>query len=222
MIKAVLWDFGGVITSSPFEAFQRYEKSNNIPQNFIRTVNSTNPDDNAWAQFESSQISAEEFDGLFAQETAAAGHAIRGHEVLSLLSGSVRPEMVNALGLIKEKYRIACITNNVKGAGEGPGMASDPDAVKAHEKATQVAGIMELFDFVIESSKVGLRKPDPRIYQLACEKMGIEPSEAVFLDDLGINLKPAKAMGMTTIKVLSAEQALNDLSGILSMELPTQ
>ena len=102
MIKAVLWDFGGVITSSPFEAFQRYEKSNNIPQNFIRTVNSTNPDDNAWAQFESSQISAEEFDGLFAQETAAAGHAIRGHEVLSLLSGSVRPEMVNALGLIKD------------------------------------------------------------------------------------------------------------------------
>jgi putative hydrolase of the HAD superfamily len=79
---------------------------------------------------------------------------------------------------------------------------------------------MGLFDFVIESSKVGLRKPNPRIYELACEKMGIEPSEAVFLDDLGINLKPAKAMGMTTIKVLSAAQALNELSEILSMELP--
>ena len=220
MIKAVLWDFGGVITSSPFEAFGRYETSNNIPQDFIRTVNATNPDTNAWAQFESSNISAEEFDGLFADETSAAGHRIPGSEVLALLSGSVRPEMVTALGLIKKKYRIACITNNVKGAGQGPGMASDPDAAKAHEKATQIAGVMDLFDFVIESSKVGLRKPNPRIYELACEKMGIEPSEAVFLDDLGINLKPAKAMGMTTIKVLSAAQALNELSEILSMELP--
>lgn len=220
MIKAVLWDFGGVITSSPFEAFGRYEASNNIPQDFIRTVNATNPDTNAWAQFESSNISAEEFDGLFADETSAAGHRIPGSEVLALLSGSVRPEMVTALGLIKKQYRIACITNNVKGAGQGPGMASDPDAAKAHEKATQIAGVMGLFDFVIESSKVGLRKPNPRIYELACEKMGIEPSEAVFLDDLGINLKPAKAMGMTTIKVLSAAQALNELSEILSMELP--
>ena len=220
MIKAVLWDFGGVITSSPFEAFGRYEASNNIPLDFIRSVNATNPDTNAWAQFESNQVSADEFDGLFAAETLAAGHRIPGNEVLALLSGSVRPEMVSALGLIKKKYRIACITNNVKGAGEGPGMASDPNAIKAHEKATQIAGIMDLFDFVIESSKVGLRKPNPRIYELACEKMGIEPFEAVFLDDLGINLKPAKAMGMTTIKVLSAKQALSELSEILSMELP--
>ena len=213
MIKAVLWDFGGVITSSPFEAFNRYEADNNIPKDFIRSVNATNPDRNAWAQFESNAVSLAEFDPIFAEETAAAGHRIAGAEVMKLLSGSIREEMVAALVLIKQKYRIACITNNVKGAGAGPGMASDS------VKAARVSEVMALFDFVIESSVVGLRKPNPKIYQLACEKMGIEPTEAVFLDDLGINLKPAKAMGMRTIKVTSATQALTELSEILAMEL---
>lgn len=213
MIKAVLWDFGGVITSSPFEAFNRYEADNNIPKDFIRSVNATNPDSNAWAQFESNAVSLAEFDPIFAEETAAAGHRIAGAEVMKLLSGSIREEMVAALVLIKQKYRIACITNNVKGAGAGPGMASDS------VKAARVSEVMALFDFVIESSVVGLRKPNPKIYQLACEKMGIEPTEAVFLDDLGINLKPAKAMGMRTIKVTSAAQALTELSEILAMEL---
>lgn len=213
MIKAVLWDFGGVITSSPFEAFNRYELANDIPKDFIRSVNATNPDTNAWAQFESNSLKLEEFDPIFADETEKAGHRIPGKDVLKLLSGSIRPEMVAALELIKKNFRIACITNNVKGAGTGPGMASDID------KATKIADIMSLFDFVIESSAVGFRKPDPRIYKLACEKLAIEPSEAVFLDDLGINLKPAKAMGMTTIKVATAEQALNELSEILSMNL---
>jgi putative hydrolase of the HAD superfamily len=213
MIKAVLWDFGGVITSSPFEAFNRYEIANSIPKDFIRSVNARNPDTNAWAQFESNSVSLAEFDGIFAEETEKAGHRIQGKEVMKLLSGQIRPEMVDALKLIKENFRIACITNNVKGAGEGPGMASD------HSKAEKIVEIMALFDFVIESSIVGFRKPDPRIYQLACEKMGIEPAEAVFLDDLGINLKPAKAMGMQTIKVSSAQQALAELSEILSMKL---
>ena len=121
MIKAVLWDFGGVITSSPFEAFNRYEADNNIPKDFIRSVNATNPDRNAWAQFESNAVSLAEFDPIFAEETAAAGHRIAGAEVMKLLSGSIREEMVAALVLIKQKYRIACITNNVKGAGAGPG-----------------------------------------------------------------------------------------------------
>ncbi len=213
MIKAVLWDFGGVITSSPFEAFNRYELANGIPKDFIRSVNAKDPDTNAWAQFESSSVSLEEFDPIFAAETEKAGHRIPGKEVMKLLSGHIRPEMVEALKLIKKNYRIACITNNVKGAGEGPGMASD------HSKAEKIVEIMGLFDFVIESSLVGFRKPDPRIYQLACDKMGIDASEAVFLDDLGINLKPAKAMGMQTIKVTSAEQALGELSAILSMKL---
>jgi putative hydrolase of the HAD superfamily len=214
MIKAVLWDFGGVFTSSPFEAFNRYETARGIPLDFIRSVNATNPDSNAWAQFESSQLELADFDELFAAETDSAGHRIPGIDVLNLLSGDVRPEMVDALGLIKQNYRVGCITNNVQGAGEGPGMASDP------AKAAQVLDILALFDVVIESSKVGIRKPEPRIYELACDAMAVDPTEAVFLDDLGINLKPAKAMGMTTIKVVSSAQALGELSEILSMTLP--
>ncbi len=213
MIKAVVWDFGGVITTSPFEAFNRYEAEQGIPLDFIRSVNATNGDSNAWAQFESSQVSMEAFDQLFAQETAQAGHRIRGFDVLALLSGDVRPEMVNALKRVKERYAIACLTNNVKGAGKGPGMAS------SGQKATEVQSIMALFDKVIESSIVGFRKPDPRIYQLVCQEMGIAAQEAVFLDDLGINLKPARALGMQTIKVTSAQQALKELSVLLDMDL---
>ena len=213
MIKVVLWDFGGVITSSPFEAFNRYEQERGLPADFLRRVNATNPDTNAWAMLESSQVSPEEFDLLFAQESESLGHRVPGLEVLQLLAGDIRPKMVAALRAIKSRYRIACITNNIKGAGEGPGMASDAG------KAAQVGEVMELFDHVIESSLVGYRKPDPRIYQLACEKMGCTPEEALFLDDLGINLKPARAMGMQTIKVLNEHQALADLSSALSMEL---
>ena len=213
VIRAVLWDFGGVITSSPFEAFNRYEQERGLPRDFIRSVNATNPDDNAWAQFESSRVSLEEFDGLFAAETEAAGHRIPGADVLQLLSGAVRPEMVRALKRIRQDFKMACLTNNVKGAGEGPGMAA------SERKAAQIQEIMALFDFVLESSVVGFRKPDPRMYQAACEQAEIEPHEAVFLDDLGINLKPARAMGMTTIKVLSADQALGDLSDVLGIDL---
>jgi len=213
MIKAVLWDFGGVITSSPFEAFNRYEAERGMPRDFIRSVNATNPDSNAWAQLESNQVSLAEFDTLFAEETAAAGHRIPGTDVLQLLSGDVRPEMVRALERVKQDYKIACLTNNVKDVGEGPGMAMD------EAKVAQITDIMELFDFVIESSVVGFRKPDPRMYEAACTQAGIEPAEAVFLDDLGINLKPARAMGMTTIKVLSADQALVDLGEVLGIDL---
>jgi putative hydrolase of the HAD superfamily len=213
MIKAVIWDFGGVFTTSPFDAFNRYEAEHGIPTNFIRSVNAVNPETNAWAQFESSQVSLVEFDQVFADETEAAGHRIPGHDVLELLSGDLRPAMVAALVAIKRQYRVACITNNVKGAGEGPGMVSDP------AKAAAVMEVMAQFDFVIESSVVGIRKPNPRIYQMACDRLGIEPSEALFIDDLGINLKPARALGMTTIKVLSEQQALTDLSSVLTMEL---
>lgn len=212
MIKAVLWDFGGVITSSPFESFNRFEEERGLPNNFIRSVNATNPDSNAWAQFESSQVSLAEFDALFSDETAAAGHRISGVDVLRLLSGSVRPEMVKALQRVKQNYKIACLTNNVKGPGEGPGMAADA------AQAAEVSNVMSLFDFVIESSVVGFRKPERKFYELACAQAGIVPEEAVYLDDLGINLKPARAMGMTTIKVLSADQALSELGEILGID----
>lgn len=212
MFKAVLWDFGGVITSSPFEAFSRYEHANNLPHDFIRGINSTNPDTNAWALLESSAISVDEFDQKFAEEAAAKGHEVRGSDVLALLSGDIRPEMVNALKLISQSHAIGCITNNVN-TGQGPGMSSSKN------KASQVAEVMKLFEIVIESSKVGIRKPDPKIYQLACQQMNIAPEQAIYLDDLGINLKPARALGMTTIKVLNANQALDELEAHLGLAL---
>lgn len=212
MFKAVLWDFGGVITSSPFEAFNRYEKERGLPADFLRSINATNPDSNAWAQLESSQVTVDEFDELFAQEAESKGHRVMGKDVLELLSGDVRPEMVNALKAIKTQHQIGCITNNVN-TGQGPGMA------KSSEKAAQVAEIMALFDVVIESSKVGIRKPDPEIYRMTCEQMSIQPEETIYLDDLGINLKPARALGMATIKVLNADQALDELETLLDMQL---
>src|SRR6056297_578853 len=213
MIEAVLWDFGGVLTTSPFEAFNRYESERGIPLDFIRTINATNPEANAWAQFESSQISLDAFDSLFAAESEEAGHRIPGSEVVALLSGDVRPRMVEVLRLCKARYRVACITNNVKG-GQGPGMAS------TSARASSVAGVMELFDLVVESSIEGVRKPNPRIYQIACERLGISPERAVFLDDLGINLKPARALGMQTIKVLSEAQAIDDLCKLTGIAPP--
>lgn len=204
MIEAILWDFGGVLTTSPFEAFNRYEAARGIPRDFIRTINATNPEDNAWARFESSSISLEEFDRAFAGESEAAGHRIMGSEVVALLSGDIRPRMVAALEHCKEHFQVACITNNVK-SGTGPGMARDA------ARAGAVQEVMALFDLVVESSVEGIRKPNPRIYELTCERLGVIPERAVFLDDLGINLKPARALGMQTIKVLGEDQAIDEL-----------
>jgi putative hydrolase of the HAD superfamily len=215
MIEAVLWDFGGVLTTSPFEAFNRYEEERGIPKDFIRTINATNPESNAWAQFESSQISLEKFDTAFAEESEAAGHCIPGGEVVALLSGDIRPRMVAALKHCKEHFGVACITNNVK-SGTGPGMARDG------ERASAVQSVMELFDLVVESSIEGIRKPNPKIYQITCERLGVAPESTVFLDDLGINLKPARALGMSTIKVLGEDQALEELYSVTGLPRPDQ
>jgi putative hydrolase of the HAD superfamily len=204
-IEAVLWDFGGVITSSPFEAFNRFEAERGLPKDFIRTVNATNPDANAWALVERAEISATDFDARFAAESKSLGHEIRGAEVLPLLSGDIRPRMVHALKACAARFKVGCITNNVQ-TGHGAGMAG------SNEKARAVGDIMALFHHVIESSKIGLRKPDPRIYALMCEALDVDPKRCVYLDDLGVNLKPAAAMGMTTIKVVREDEALIDLA----------
>ncbi len=204
MIRAVLWDFGGVILSSPFDAFNRYEAANGLAADFIRSVNATNPDSNAWALLERNDVAPDEFDALFADESEALGHRIPGADVLGLLSGEIRPEMVTALDrVIRAGYRTACLTNNVVGG----------------EQRMDVGDVMVMFDHVVESSKVGCRKPEPRFYEIACELVGVEPSECVFLDDLGVNLKPARAMGMTTIKVGAAEPAIAELERVLGIDL---
>ena len=211
-LEAILWDFGGVFTTSPFENFNLLEERCGAPRDFIRTLNSVNPTSNAWAQFESNQVSLEEFDELFAKESKLAGHEIRGKAVISMLSGDLRPKMVELLKLCKEQYKVACITNNVK-AGRGPGMSTDDD------KASKVSKVMALFDDVIESSIEGIRKPNPEIYKLACRRISVEPEKCLFIDDLGINLKPAKELGMKTIKVLSEAQALKDICLITNINL---
>jgi putative hydrolase of the HAD superfamily len=211
-ISAVFWDFGGVILSSPFEAFNRFEREAGLPLDTIRGINATNPNTNAWARFERSDITAAEFDREFAVEAAARGHDIGGARVLSLLRGDVRPEMVRALDIVKAAgYATACLTNNMS-SHDSPGTSSDGDEHPHHD-------IMSRFDAVVESSKVGVRKPEPRFYEIACELVGVTPNQCVFLDDLGVNLKPAAAMGMTTIKVLSAHQALSDLEACLGITL---
>ena len=216
--QAVIWDFGGVITSSPFEAFNAYEKANGLPENFIRGINATNPDTNAWAQFERSEIDAAQFDALFLKEAQARGADVPGADVLTLLAGDIRPEMVAVLdGLKARGYRLACITNNVK-TGSGP--SHNPGMARSAEKAEAVADVMTCFEHVIESAIVGVRKPQPEIYHMACEQLGVAPAQCVFLDDLGINLKPARAMGMGTVKVLNAAQAIEELSSLLGHALP--
>lgn len=212
-IAAVIFDFGGVITSSPFESFNRLEAARGLPQDFVRRINATNPDENAWAKFERAEISAAEFDAQFAAEARAQGHELPGADVLAVLAGTVRPAMVRALDQLKDAgYRIACITNNVP-TGHGAGLARSEDRSDALEQ------IFARFEHVIESSKAGVRKPDPRIYLMMCEKLGLEPAACVYLDDLGVNCKPAAQLGMAAIKVTGEAQALADLSALLALPL---
>jgi putative hydrolase of the HAD superfamily len=209
----VIFDFGGVITSSPFEAFNRLEGERGLPHDFVRAVNATNPDDNAWAKFERAEINGAQFDALFAAEAEALGHALDGASVLACLAGAIRPEMVAALDRLKaEGFGLGCITNNVP-TGHGAGMARSSD------KANAIEAIFARFDHVIESSKAGIRKPDTRIYQMMCKLLGVGPASCIYLDDLGINCKPAAALGMAAIKVTSGGQALKELGNLLQLPL---
>jgi putative hydrolase of the HAD superfamily len=209
--NTIIFDFGGVITSSPFEAFNRMEAKRGLPKDFVRSVNARNPDDNAWAKFERAECGAAEFDALFAAEARVLGHELDGASVIACLSGDIRPEMVAALDMLKSKgFALGCITNNVR-SGKGAGMAV------SDEKAAAISAVMATFDHIIESSKVGVRKPDPRIYAMMCAALAVSPSQCIYLDDLGINCKPAAAMGMAAIKVTSGAQALNDLGALLAL-----
>ncbi|HLI43831.1 MAG TPA: HAD-IA family hydrolase [Acidimicrobiales bacterium] len=206
-IRAVLFDFGGVLTTSPFEAFARYEREHGLPPGFIRSLNAQNHHDNAWARLERNEVSIPQFVELFEAESAGAGHVVDGASVLALLGGELRPRMVRAVERCRRHYLVGLLTNNfLSGEAEShPGGGT--------------ASVLSLFHEVVESSKVGVRKPEARFFEIACERLGIEAAEAVFLDDLGVNLKPARAMGMTTIKVVSEDQALSELEKVVGLRL---
>ncbi len=207
-ISAVIWDFGGVFTSSPFEAFARYEAANGLPKDLIRTINSTNPDSNAWALFERNEIDTGGFDDLFLTESAALGHPVPGRDILPLLSGQLRPRMVAALKACKDHFKVGCITNN---------MVSHHSPGRDAPAAGAMGQVMPLFDHIIESSKAGIRKPDPKIYLMMCEALDVAPGDCVYLDDLGINCKPAAALGMAAIKVISVDQTLAELAAVTGL-----
>jgi putative hydrolase of the HAD superfamily len=209
MFEAVIWDFGGVLTSSPFEAFARFETERGLPANIIRRTNAANHLENAWAKFERAEVDTETFDHLFAAESLALGAEVRGRDVLPLLAGDLRPEMVEALRRVKAKFKTGCITNNLPANAIG----------SASGRTLYIAEVMVLFDHVIESAKIGLRKPDPKIYRMMVEALGVDPKRCIYLDDLGVNLKPAREMGMTTIKVQNAKQALTELEAATGLSL---
>jgi putative hydrolase of the HAD superfamily len=209
MIEAVIWDFGGVLTTSPFEAFARFERERGLPVDVIRRTNAANHLENAWAKFERAEVDIETFDKLFAEESKALGAEVRGRDVLPLLQGDLRPEMVEALKRIKAQCKTGCITNNLPANAMG----------SAGGRSLYVAEVMVLFDHVIESAKMGLRKPDPRIYAMMTDALKVDPNKCVYLDDLGVNLTPAREMGMTTIKVVSTPQALAELEAATGMKL---
>ena len=203
MIRAALFDLGGVILSSPFDSFARYEREHDLPDGFIRGLNAADHLTNAWARLERNEVTLDEFAALFQAEARDAGGDIDGHAVIALLAGDIRPEMVEAVRRCHEHLHTGLLTNNfVALDGDGP-----------------VGQLLDLFDVVLESSRLGLRKPEAAFYELACERLDVKPDEAVFLDDLGVNLRPARAMGMKTIKVSDPDAAITELETVVGFPL---
>jgi putative hydrolase of the HAD superfamily len=206
VVDAVLFDFGGVLTSSPFEAFATYEAEAGLPAGTIRLLNATNPDENAWARLERNEVDRAGFADLFDSEAAALGFKVDAVRVLAALDGQLRPEMVEAVRRCSARMATALLTNNI-----------EPIEEWTHSQETDE--VVGLFDVIVQSSVVGCRKPEPRFYEIACQQLGVKPSSCVFLDDLGVNLKPARAMGMATIKVLDPAQALTELAVLVGFPL---
>jgi putative hydrolase of the HAD superfamily len=207
MISAVLFDFGGVILTSPFDEFAAYEQREGLPEGFLRRVNSTNPDANAWARLERSESSIEQFVAEFEAEALALGHRVDGRQVLACLAGELRPEMVRAVQRCAQHFATGLLTNNV--------LSDEP----ATSSGGSFADLLDVFDVVVESSRVGVRKPEPRFYEIALDELGVRAEESVFLDDLGVNLKPARAMGMHTIKVTDPATAIAELESVTGISM---
>ena len=209
-VGAVVFDLGGVITESPMHAFAAYEAEAGLPDGLIRRLNSTNPDTNAWARFERNELDTAGFCAAFEAEAAAAGHRVDATRVLAALSGDVRPAMVAALHRLKEAgFPLGMVSNNVA----------------PMERTGRLGEILGLFDAVVESSVEGVRKPEPEIYRRALVRLSdavgrrLEAADCAYLDDLGINLKPARALGFATIKVVDPADALAQLSELTGLQL---
>jgi putative hydrolase of the HAD superfamily len=207
---AVVFDLGGVITDSPMAAFAAYEAEAGLPEGLIVRLNSTDPDTNAWARFERNELDAAGFTDAFEAEALAAGHRLDARRVLAALAGEVRPQMVEAVRRLRAAgLPLALLSNNVA----------------PMERTGRLGELLELFDAVVESSVEGVRKPEPEIYHRALARLSaaagrdLAPSDCAYLDDLGINLKPARAMGMHTIKVTDPDVALDELSALVGLDL---
>lgn len=205
--RAVIFDLGGVVFPSPIDVFREYEQEHGLPHRFLSEVVLADTHGGAWARLERGELTVSEFCTAFESECAAAGQRVDATALMETIGGGFepRPEMVTALRALRARgLRTGALTNNW--------VADEPSD-------RGITALADLFDAVVESAVEGLRKPDPRIYELACERLGVAPAESVFLDDLGANLKPARAMGMATIKVEDPADALAELSEHLGFGL---
>jgi len=205
-IKAVIFDLGGVVFDSPMDVFARFESRLGLPPNTLNRHIVRRGVEGAWSRLERGELKLHEFCVTFDAELAEEGIRLSTTELMSEVAqhSKVRPDMVRAIRRLRELgFKVAALTNNWTG-DDG---RSDRSEFK------------EEFDVFVESSKLGLQKPDPRIYQVACVELGIEPLEAVFLDDIGRNLKTARQLGMITIKVGEADKALAELEEVLGIKL---
>jgi len=207
--RAVLFDFGGVITTSPFDAFAEYERELGIDVGTIRSINARSIDSNAWARLERGESDIPTFIEEFEQEAAQAGVELDGARVLACLQGQLRPRMVRALERCSALFATAIVTNNFHPP------TADPESSPSAQAFAALAAVV---DVVVESSRAGVRKPEPAFYELALSRLGVSAHEAILLDDLGVNLKPARAMGMTTIKVVDPDEALEQLSALTGLD----
>ncbi|HEV3135161.1 MAG TPA: HAD family phosphatase [Acidimicrobiia bacterium] len=205
--EAVVFDLGGVVFPSPLDVFRAYERDHGLPHRFLSEVVLADPEHGAWSRLERGEVNFDEFCDAFDAECAAHGGTVSARELMDAVRVGLdaRPEMVTAIGAIRRRgLKTAALTNN---------WADDPAGT---DRASPTG---DWFDVMVESAVEGLRKPDPRIYTLVCERLAVSPTATVFLDDLGANLKPARELGMTTIKVADPDAALAELEDVLGFEL---
>ncbi len=213
---AVLFDFGGVVTTSPFDAFSEYEREVGVQVGTIRAINSRDAEHNAWARLERGELDVAAFVAAFESEAVAYGVELDGARVLACLRGRARPRMVRAVRRCAAVLPTAIVTNNF---APEPSRSQGSDHGAPGSAEATFTELAEVVDVVVESARVGVRKPEPAFYELALELLGVAAADAVLLDDLGINLKPARAMGMTTIKVVDPDTAVDELGALLGLDL---